>query len=443
MAVEQLLYEPVTRLPRLHLLLQEVHATLQDRSHVGILTLNVSPLVKLEEIFGWDTFDDVIKTVAHALLDIKQECLRESDFVAELSVSGSSFVLVLSPPRHKPVADYEDLGRIRDRISTSLERKLRERLAPRVASQFGCFIGCAVVRCDASVGIERLIFRALDQAYADAFREREREVDARRDSLSDVIEHGQIYTRYQPIVDLRDQTILGYEAFSRGPAGEFEDSEYLFKIACETQLLWKLERICRALALKRASALPRGRLLFLNVEPESLFDPELKHCNTSSELAGRVVLEITERSAIRDFVLFRRALDQLRSTQFRLAIDDVGKAYAWLQSIPETQPNFIKLDMGMTRNVADPRLASELIRMVVGFAETVRIPLIMEGVETPGELARVRDLGVRFAQGFLFARPTSEFSDVDFRCVSSRNERSAETPDSPPPGGPQSAQPVV
>ena len=414
-AVEQLLYDPVTRLPRLHLLLQSAHAALQDRSHVGILTLNVSPLVKLEEMFGWDTFDDVIRTVAQALLEIKQECLRESDFLAELSVSGNSFVFVLSPPRHKPVTAYEDLGLLRGRISTSLQQKLREQLAPRVASQFGCFIGCAVVNRDPNVRIERLILRALDQAYSDAFHEREREVSARRDSLVDLIDQGRIHTVYQPIVDLRERSVLGYEAFSRGPAGEFEDSEYLFKMAYETQLLWKLERRCRAVALKGASVLPRDRLLFLNIEPESLFDPELNQWKASADLVGRVVLEITERSAVRDFGLFRRALDRVRSTDFQVAIDDVGKAYSWLRLIPEVQPSFIKLDMAITANVADDRLARELIRMIAGFAETVRIPLIIEGVETPAELARVRDLGIRFAQGYLFAHPAPEFLEVDFR----------------------------
>jgi GGDEF domain-containing protein len=322
---EDALVDPVTQLPTLHLLLKQIRSTLDERSQVGVLSLHVSPFVKLEELFGWETFDAVLRTITEMLGEIKSECLRESDSLAELSMAGSNFVFVLSPPRYNRSVSYEDLDKLRRRIQATLRAKLAERFPAEVCAQFGAFVGCVVINRDPSTSIDRLILRGLDAAYSDAFQERERELQERRQGLERLITGRTITTVYQPIVDIQEQRVLGYEAFTRGPPGDFANPEYLFKLAYETKLLWQLERLCRSKAVARMADLPRNCLLFLNVDPESLLDPELGEWSRAENLSGRVVLEVTERAGIDDYILFRRSLDLIQHLGLRVAIDDGGR----------------------------------------------------------------------------------------------------------------------
>ncbi len=412
--VEDALFDPVTQLPTLHLLLKQIRSTLSERSQVGVLSLHVSPFVKLEELFGWETFDAVLRTIAEMLQEIKKECLRESDSVAELSMVGGNFVFVLSPPRYNQSVKYDDLDKLRQRIQALLRAKLAERFPAEVCAQFGAFVGCVVINHDPATSIDRLILRGLDAAYTDAFQERERELQNRRQGLERVIAGRTISTVYQPIVDIQEQRILGYEAFTRGPPGDFANPEYLFKLAYQTRLLWQLERLCRAKAVARIGDLPRDCLLFLNVDPESLLDPELSEWSRAENLAGRVVLEVTERAGVDDYILFRRSLDLIQSLGLRVAIDDVGSAYSGLRVIAEARPHFIKVDMGLTRGLHDDVVRQQLVGAIGAFAERVGSPLIAEGVETIEELEALRSMGVRYVQGYLLGRPAAEFAQVDF-----------------------------
>lgn len=415
--VKELLVDPVTHLPTLHLLLKRIEFTLRDQRQVGVLSLHVSPFVKLEELFGWDMFDDVLRTIAELLLVLKRECLREADLLAELSMSGNSFVIVLSPPRHNRFVRYEDLDRLRERIHAALQSKLLESFSPELCCQFGAYIGCVVLNYDPDLPIGRLILRGLDSAYTDAFQEREEDLRERKAMVSQIIAERLIHTVYQPIVDLQAGTLLGYEACTRGPKGEFAKPDHLFRMAYQTNLLWQLERICRQDAVARLPELAPGRKLFVNVDPESISDPELSRWSASAPLANRLVLEITERAGIRDYVMFRRVLHAIREMGLGFAIDDLGSAYSGLRLIAEVQPDFIKLDMNITRNVDSVRLKRELVGTIARFAETVGSPLIVEGVETHEEFATLRDIGIRYAQGFLFGTPETEFTQVDLQQV--------------------------
>jgi EAL domain-containing protein (putative c-di-GMP-specific phosphodiesterase class I) len=151
--------------------------------------------------------------------------------------------------------------------------------------------------------------------------------------------------------------------------------------------------------------------LFINVEPDSVSDPEFRSQGTLQMIqdAGlspeRVVLEVTEHSAVQDFSAFRKTLQHFRDRGFRLAIDDVGSAYSGLQSIAEIGPDFIKIDMSLTRDLHRNSIKRDLISTINKFSRMSGISLIAEGVETLEELRELRRIGVVLAQGYLFARP--------------------------------------
>ncbi|HEY3279282.1 MAG TPA: EAL domain-containing protein, partial [Gemmatimonadales bacterium] len=141
---------------------------------------------------------------------------------------------------------------------------------------------------------------------------------------------------------------------------------------------------------------------FLNVEPSGVFDPDLVAPGFVRRYAKRIVLEITERAAITDFPAFRQAIQLLKRAGFRVALDDVGSAYAGLRVVSEIRPDFIKLDMQLIRGADADRVKRHLIGAVADFCGEAKVPLIVEGVETRAELDAALALGVRRAQGFLF-----------------------------------------
>jgi len=215
-----------------------------------------------------------------------------------------------------------------------------------------------------------------------------------------------------PIYRLSDLSIIGYEALSRGPeASEFERPDKLFKVAYDADLVVQLERLCRSRAFEAAASLPEDRLLFVNIEPEAVADPELldmmlDRLGDSQETGlSRVVFEITERTAVEDFSAFRATLEYLRTLGFRIAVDDGGAGYGSMQCIAEVRPEWLKVDISLIRDVDTDEVRRALVGTLVTFAERTGVKLIAEGIERPGQLAVLRELGVEFGQGYLFCRP--------------------------------------
>jgi EAL domain-containing protein (putative c-di-GMP-specific phosphodiesterase class I) len=110
-------------------------------------------------------------------------------------------------------------------------------------------------------------------------------------------------------------------------------------------------------------------------------------------------------------------LERFRSQGFRLALDDVGSGYAGLHAIAEVGPDFIKADMHLVRGIHESPIKRELIDTIRRFSDSTGITLVAEGVESGEELQALLDVGVRCAQGFLFARPGAPPPFPDWKSV--------------------------
>jgi EAL domain-containing protein (putative c-di-GMP-specific phosphodiesterase class I) len=303
------------------------------------------------------------------------------------------------------------LARVCARIRRGLRVYLGRRLAPEIGETFGSYVGAALVNTEEGIAFGRIVHRALEESFADALREKEREGRRRAARLARVIDLGLVRSVYQPVVDIVDRRVIGFEALTRVDTGRFENIEMLLQAAESDETLWSLERLCRRRALEGVPALESDQLLFLNIEPDTAHDPQLTGPQFLDGLAGaglspgQIVLELTEHSAVRDFVALRRTLERFRKLGFRLAMDDVGSGYAGLQAIAEIAPDFIKADMQLVRGLHASSIKRELIDTMRRFSESTGITLIAEGVETSDELRALVAVGVRCAHGYLFARP--------------------------------------
>lgn len=416
--IRRLLFDPVTGLPTTPLLFPRIESLMNDRGEVSILCINVVKYSRIEEIYGWKVFDEVMRQVAGCLERISGTYLRDSDIVAELMISGNSFVIVLSPPRNTLRIEREHLLSLARRVESLVAEGLKDRMAPDLYRKFDCYVGSAVIEHRDNIRLERLVYDGLERALAESMSRENEDAKLRARRLAEIIENEQVHTLVHPVFRMSDLSIVGYEALSRGPEEtEFERPDKLFKVAYDSDLVLKLERLCRKKALEAAAHMPGDRYLFLNIEPDAVNDPQLRDITFSTLIADsklapdKVVLEITERTAIVDFVAFRQTLEYLRTLGFGVAVDDAGAGYGSLQCLAEVKPEWVKVDLSLVRSCdADP-VRQQLISSLVTYAGEIGVNLVAEGIETKAELRTLRELGVEFGQGFLFTQPVPPFPD--------------------------------
>lgn len=226
-----------------------------------------------------------------------------------------------------------------------------------------------------------------------------------------LLQEHSVRSAYQPVVRLADSALVGYEALAR-PVGEAADMgvEGLFAAAQYRGLGRDLDWLCRRAALTGSAQMPPGLSLFVNVGVSALLDPVhdvdqmllvLEHAERRPQ---EVVLEITEREAVRDMGRFAEVLALYRECGFRFAIDDVGEGHSTLEVLATASPEFIKLARSLMMAALRPGPRSA-IRAVVAFAESAGSQVIAEGIETAVEARRIHALGVELGQGHHLGRP--------------------------------------
>ncbi len=232
-----------------------------------------------------------------------------------------------------------------------------------------------------------------------------------------VLYGGHIRTFYQPIFSLKTGAVLGYEALSRVtlPSCEF-GIEQLFSAASQLQKLWEFEMLCRTRALQAARQKPAGTKLFLNVDPNIIYDPALSTGFTREKLleygldTNDVIFEITEKNDITDLTAFTAAVNHYQSQQFKIAIDDFGAGYSGFNRVCTTVlPDYVKLDIELIHGLEASPSKQALVRGMVQFCRELHIQLIAEGIETAEELDVLVRLGVGYGQGYLLGRPCEDF----------------------------------
>lgn len=234
-------------------------------------------------------------------------------------------------------------------------------------------------------------------------------------SIEEIISNQTVTSLYQPIISLHNGEILGYEALSRGPVNSpYHSPIALIKAAEENGVIWELEMLFRKKAIEKAATMPSNRLLFLNVDPNIIKDDNYQKGFTKSYLQKysidpkNIVFEITERTAINDYEMFRQITNHYKSQEYKLAIDDVGSGYSGLKSITELKPDYVKIDMDLIRNIDTDSYKQAIIKALVNMSKETQMKLIAEGVESYNELKTLIKFGVNFAQGFLLSKPSQK-----------------------------------
>lgn len=220
---------------------------------------------------------------------------------------------------------------------------------------------------------------------------------------------------FQPIVRVSTRSIYAYEALVRGR--NRESAGHILSLVNE-QNRYRFDQACRVKAIELAARLGltsrEGQLLHINFLPGAVYRPEtcIRATLEAAQRFGlpveRIVFEVTEGERVEDVGHLKGIFAEYQRRGFRTAIDDFGAGYAGLNLLANLQPDIIKLDMALTRNIDQDRVRRAIASSVVTLCRDLDITVVAEGIETAEELDTVVGLGVDLVQGYLLARPAFE-----------------------------------
>jgi EAL domain-containing protein (putative c-di-GMP-specific phosphodiesterase class I) len=216
---------------------------------------------------------------------------------------------------------------------------------------------------------------------------------------------------FQPIVDIESSTVYAYEALVR-PVGDGAAADVLALINEENR--YSFDQQCRVKAIELAARLDMDAVLSINFLPNAVYQPAACLQKTF-EAAGRVrfpverlMFEVTENEPSRDVNHLKSIFTEYKRHGMITAIDDFGAGHSGLNMLADFQPDVLKIDMALTRNVHLDRNRRLITRAVAELCREMNISVVAEGVESIEEAVALRELGVRLFQGYLFARPAIE-----------------------------------
>lgn len=403
----QLARDAITQLPTVAATVDALRKKIQERGEVLILFFNFDRYAKIEEIYGWEKLDAILETTSSAM----KETLSSGRLaMAQLVVAfphDDDFVLIHVPEKGTPAETDADITELTSALQQKIGEDIEKAHGEDIAALFEIFVGRAHVIYNPKLRLERQIYRGLREA-SNASKSLEHRDQAKKVAdLRETLRTGGLYIDYHPIVVAETREIFGYEALARGTMRSMRSPEVMFEVAAQSDLIWDLSRLCRNRAIEGMNKLLKGgELLFMNVDPADFADPSFTEMDLKVSDPTRVVIEITERTAIKDYPKFRGRLKTFREKGYRFAVDDAGSGYAGLGSIANLEPDFIKLDMSLINCIDTNFIKQNLVETMVRFANDQKAMVIAEGVERAEEFEMVKALGVHLVQGFFVHRPS-------------------------------------
>lgn len=405
--------------------LDEISSDVVDAVTAGrcsaVFVFDASRLAAFERQHGAVAFDALFEKFVQALARVCTQHLGDDVMLCVDAREGDS--VLIFPSQSEPVQgawlDLEDqlYSLQKDLIARIAELQLWYQDALEAIAS-----GSSVILHNSAVNPRRAIYRAIRLARHDA-QVAYGEVQRRRHRIvGHVIANQKLRTFYQPLVNLESGETFGFEALSRPWEREARKlGVHLFVAASRAELESELDAICRSLSIERRPKLGPGQCLFVNCLPQTFYDEmtELEGVLALWEASGmkpaQLVFEVTENITKKQFKRILANVRALRARGYRFALDDVGTGTSNLELLIEFEPDVIKMDMSLTIGISKNKRKQELAEYLLELSRRTGAQLLAEGIEDAEDLQAVRDLGVRFGQGYLLGRPCHDCSQLSAR----------------------------
>jgi len=380
---------------------------------LGLMVIDGSFIDAIERKNGHEARRDALNALGRLVQQVAADKLHECDLVMtaeagrnEIWVAFLNWVDDASILRHEIPSFEKALAQlIHKNAGKAFYPHLRR--APKVE------MGFEVCFRNPRFSAETQLYRAVEQAREDVQHNIAQRARERRRRFQEIVLDRNVYSVYEPIVEVDTHVVFAYESLVRGPDdSEFHSPIHLFGAADEYDMLFELDCQSRASGLRGAVDFPQGTKLFLNILPTAFHDPNFRAERLIETLAKcqllptDVVFEISEQESIENFSVFKESRDYYRSLGFQFALDDTGSGYAGLEALLEISPDFIKMDRAFVSGVDEDFARQDLLSALLTVAEKMGAKVIGEGLDRPEELEMLSKLGIHYGQGWLFGHPT-------------------------------------
>jgi diguanylate cyclase (GGDEF)-like protein len=413
------LHDPLTGLPNRNLFLDRLQHALsvaaRRETSASVLFLDLDQFKLVNDSLGHAAGDELLAAVAPRI----EQALRPGDTVARFG--GDEFAVLA-----EDVGSERGATRIAERIAEALARPfiLRER-EHFVSASIGISIGNGHEGPEALIrDADSALYRAKERGrggyeiFDEVMRSRVIEHMQIENDLRRAIQREELELHYQPVIKLRDGSIVAMEALLRWnhPERGLVGPLAFIPVAEESRLIvpigrWVIEQACRqAAAWQELHPDSAPVSVAVNLSARQLADPDLLSHIEGSVRANRVDpgnlwLELTETTLLDEITFVERTLESLKGLGVRLVLDDFGVGFSSLGYLKRLPLSMIKLDRTFVENLTDGSHDAAIVRAVSEMADTIGIGVVAEGIETEDQLRMATTLGCGFAQGFHFSEP--------------------------------------
>ena len=392
-----------------------VGTILHEQNGIGAILIDLGSLARIERSFGAKHYQALRAQIEPVLGEVKDK-VRDGDILVR-DPDQDRFILFLSRRRDgKSALSVEGLQKLADRIEEHVRPRVSRLTMTFLRERPSVDVGYGFVIYSPLESDDRQIQRVIEECRGSAdLRRRIRERDE-HEGLIEIIHNRQLWTAFQPIVELEPQRVVGHEGLSRGPRGTDLETPYaLFGAAGRQGITEELERACRRQAFVDWGVFGAPGRLFINTVPATVRDTSFLGRGVLDYLGPRlsprdVTLEITEQRVIENLNLYREAMHSFMDLGFSFAIDDVGAGYSGLETMATLGAAYLKIDMALVRDVHHKRVSQQIVKAILDMGAGADAIVIAEGIETREEAETLMGLGVRWGQGYLFGRPQDPYA---------------------------------
>jgi diguanylate cyclase (GGDEF)-like protein len=407
-------------------LAREISRSKRYEHELGLIFIDIDQFKEINDEHGHAAGDEVLKRTAEILRGEHGEGehafrLRDHDIAARYG--GDEFVLLL-PETHKGGAAVTA-----ERLRICVEKHDFGPDFPRVTVSIGIAAfpedgterETLVSAADAALQVAKKCGRSRVVAYTSeaapqtpkmTWQER---IDIKRiNALESSIYDRAFEFVYQPIIQSKSLGVFGYEALCRPRDETFQSPADLITAAEYAGRVCDLGRVLREAAVMPMKDLPAKFLLFINLHPHELYDPALVEVEEFMRpWLGRIVFEVNQSKSIGDRKRLQRTLKLLRERGFKIALDDLYSGYLGLNSITVLEPDFVKLNMSLLRDIRDNERAKRLVRHFLEYTEGEDIQVIAHGIESDEDRELAVSLGCPLLmQGYFFGKGQPSFDSA-------------------------------
>lgn len=379
---------------------RELHISGREGSNLVVILLDLDNFKPINDTFGHAVGDIVLQEIAKVL----KNTARATDYVSR--VGGDEFIILL--PNTRPA----EATLFSERIRLAINRN------PLVSS------GGHIVKTTASLGVVNVthpslsIEKLLEETHAALAKSKrlgKNRVsfgDAPGNNPGDVVETlkaGKCFLAVkQPILDLQEEKMVGYEFLSRTNIPGFEMPDEFLNFSIENNILTMVDHRCLEVSMAASYGVPAACEKHVNLFPSTMagLQPEwFERLFPPGNLCGNYFVEISEQQILGDPSYLLSVVGQMKKRGVRVAIDDLGFGRSSLESLIVLQPDVIKIDKKLVKGVSRDRGRREMLRRLLNVVSSLNARIIAEGIEDRQDLETVKALGVQYGQGFLWGVP--------------------------------------